>query len=80
MTLTVKEKILRLEVPVNYMLAMQIIQSANYLSRVETTRRSGESPSCSQVREEFSASDELQQHVHPGLVPAAPQPEKTIID
>jgi len=37
MALTVQEKILRLEIPINYVLTVQVIQSTNYFGRIETT-------------------------------------------
>lgn len=79
MALTVEEKILWFEISIHYMLAVQIIQSTNYFGRIETTRGSGESSGRPQIREELSTGDEFQQHIHPGFVPAAPQPEKMIV-
>lgn len=77
MTLAIQEEILRFKVSVNYVLAVQVIQRANYLGCVETAGGPGESAGRSQIREQLTAGNELQQHVNPGLVPAAPEPEKT---
>lgn len=76
-TLAVQEKILGLEIPVNYMLVVQILQGADYLSRVKTAGGSGEPAGRSQVGKELATGDEFQQHVDPSLVSAAPEPEKT---
>jgi len=43
MALTVQEKIFRLEISINYVLAVQVIQSTNYFGRIETTCGPGES-------------------------------------
>lgn len=73
-TLPVQQYILRLEVPVDNLLGVQVLNGADDLRGVEEPRAAGEAAPVAQVAEELAAWHELHQHVEEALVVARPEP------
>ena len=76
MTFTIQKKVLRLQVSVDNGLGVEIIQSRDYLWRVEVTGRIVKSARITKVGKEFASTDKLQQHIEEPVVMMGPQPER----
>lgn len=60
MAIAVEQQILRFQVPIDDVLAVQIIQCTDNLCCIEASCGSGEPTSRSQVGKQFASSDKLQ--------------------
>ena len=74
MTVSIQQDVLRLQVPVDDLLGVQVLDRTDDLRGVEEPGGAGEAALVAQVAEELTTRHELHQHVQEAVIVPRPEP------